>query len=163
MPEQQQRPTEEMLKKLQGEKEKKEKSNTSSSGADSRNWIVKFGKDMAYISFFPYIWLKKLLLWLLNNQSKKPKLNKSVNINIIKSKDNVNQKNNVTTNSNRQVSFKEVDTLHSETESLEEATSEALKLNGNTSTDPLPDFTHSCNCEEVSQITKPTSGKKLTL
>ncbi|WP_338956975.1 hypothetical protein [Spiroplasma endosymbiont of Tiphia femorata] len=150
---QQQQPSKEIFDKLQGEKDKKEKA--TSSGGGSRNWIVKFAKDVAYISFFPYIWLKKLLVSLFNNRTKKPKLNQSVNI--IKNKDNVNQKNNVSTNSNGQVSFKEVDALDPENESI----AEALKLNGNT-TNPFQNVAHSCNREEIPVVSTTTSGKKLT-
>lgn len=153
----QQQPSKEIFDKLKGEKDKKEKANTSSGG--SRNWIVKFAKDVAYISFFPYIWLKKLLFLLFNNRTKKPKLNRSVNI--IKNKDNVNQKNNVSANSNGQVSFKEVDALDPENESVAEATTETLKLNGNT-TNPFQNVAHSCNREEIPVVLAATSGKKLT-
>ncbi|WP_425382931.1 hypothetical protein [Spiroplasma endosymbiont of Melieria omissa] len=155
---QQQQPNKEIFDKLQGEKDKKEKANTSS-GASSRNWIVKFAKDVAYISFFPYIWLKKLLVSLFNNRTKKPKLNQSVNI--IKNKDNVNQNNNVSINSNGQVSFKEVDALDPENESVAETTAEALKLKGNT-TNPFQNVAHSCNREEIPVVSTTTSGKKLT-
>ncbi|CAB1054650.1 hypothetical protein [Spiroplasma endosymbiont of Danaus chrysippus] len=151
---QQQQPSKEIFDKLQGEKDKKEKANTSSGGG-SRNWIVKIAKDVTYISFFPYIWLKKLLVSLFNNRTKKPKLNQSVNI--IKNKDNVNQKNNVSTNSNGQVSFKEVDALDPENESV----AEALNLNGN-ATNPFQNVAHSCNREEIPLFSKTTSGKKLT-
>ncbi|WP_338960257.1 MULTISPECIES: hypothetical protein [unclassified Spiroplasma] len=151
---QQQQPNKEIFDKLQGEKDKKEKANTSSGGS-SRNWIVKFAKDVAYISFFPYIWLKKLLVSLFNNRTKKPKLNQSVNI--IKNKDNVNQNNNVIARSNGQVSFKEVDALDPENESI----AEALKLNGNT-TNPFQNVAHSCNREEIPVVSTTTSGKKLT-
>ncbi|WP_342254737.1 hypothetical protein [Spiroplasma endosymbiont of Zeiraphera isertana] len=154
---QQQQPSKEIFDKLQGEKNKKEKA--TSSGGGSRNWIVKFAKDVAYISFFPYIWLKKLLVSLFNNRTKKPKLNQSVNI--IKNKDNVNQKNNVSTNSNGQVSFKEVDALDPENESVAETTAEALKLNGNT-TNPFQNVAHSCNREEIPVVSTTNSGKKLT-
>ncbi|WP_353306992.1 hypothetical protein [Spiroplasma ixodetis] len=155
---QQQQPNKEIFEKLQGEKDKKEKANTSSGGS-SRNWIVKFAKDVAYISFFPYIWLKKLLFSLFNNRTKKPKLNQSVNI--IKNKDNVNQNNNVSTNSNGQVSFKEVDALDPENETVVEATAEALKLKGNT-TNPFQNVAHSCNREEIPVVSTTTSGKKFT-
>ncbi|WP_342261580.1 hypothetical protein [Spiroplasma endosymbiont of Notiophilus biguttatus] len=151
---QQQQPSKEIFDKLQGEKDKKEKANTSSGG--SRNWIVKFAKDVAYISFFPYIWLKKLLVSLFNNRTKKPKLNQSVNI--INNKDNVNQKNNVSTNSNGQVSFKEVDALDPENESV----AETLKLNGNNTTNTFQNVAHSCNGEEIPVVSTATSGKKLT-
>lgn len=151
---QQQQPNKEIFEKLQGEKDKKEKANTSSGGS-SRNWIVKFAKDVAYISFFPYIWLKKLLVSLFNNRTKKPKLNQSVNI--IKNKDNVNQNNNVSTNSNGQVSFKEVDALDPKNETVVEA----LKLKGNT-TNPFQNVAHSCNREEIPVVSTTTSGKKLT-
>lgn len=154
---QQQQPNKKIFDKLQGKKDKKEKANTSSGG--NRNWIVKFAKDVTYISFFPYIWLKKLLVSLFNNRTKKPKLNQSVNI--IKNKDNVNQKNNVSTNSNGQVSFKEVDALDPENESVAETTAEALKLNGNT-TNPFQNVAHSCNREEIPVVSTTTSGKKLT-
>ncbi|WP_342217800.1 hypothetical protein [Spiroplasma endosymbiont of Amphimallon solstitiale] len=150
---QQQQPNKEIFDKLQGEKDKKEKANTSSGG--SRNWIVKFAKDVTYISFFPYIWLKKLLVSLFNNRTKNPKLNQSVNI--IKNKDNFNQNNNVSTNSNGQVSFKEVDALDPENESV----AEILKLNGNT-TNPFQNVAHSCNREEIPVVSTTTSGKKLT-
>ncbi|WP_342273614.1 hypothetical protein [Spiroplasma endosymbiont of Acasis viretata] len=155
---QQQQPNKEIFDKLQGEKDKKEKANTSSGGS-SRNWIVKFAKDVAYISFFPYIWLKKLLVSLFNNRTKKPKLNQSVNI--IKNKDNVNQNNNVIARSNGQVSFKEVDALDPENESVAETTAEALKLKGNT-TNPFQNVAHSCNREEIPVVSTSTSGKKLT-
>lgn len=70
--------TPEMLKKLQGENEEKTKTKPALSGIGNRHWIVKFGKDIAYISFFPYLWIKEFFSWLFAN--KESKLNQSVNI-----------------------------------------------------------------------------------
>lgn len=70
--------TPEMLKKLQGEEEKKKENTVSSKG--SKHWIVKCGKDIFYISFQHFIILKDFLRWLYANRSKNEKLKQLVNV-----------------------------------------------------------------------------------
>ncbi len=126
-PQQQPQVTPEMLKKLQGENEEKTKTKPAFSGSGNRHWIVKFAKDIIYISFFPYLWIFN---WLFAN--KQAKKNQVVNINKV---DNPNTEvsDNVTSNKTGEISLQEVESLTSDIP-LAEASEEATSSSNNTST-----------------------------
>lgn len=99
--------TPEMLKKLQGEKEEETKAKSVINGIGNRNWIVKFGKDIAYLSFFPYLWIKEFFSWLFTD--KQSKLNQLVNINKVDEQPNTDEiSNHIINNKTGEISLQEV-------------------------------------------------------
>lgn len=132
-PQQQPQVTPEMLKKLQGEKEEKTKAKPSFGGSGSRHWIVKFIKDIFYISFFPYLWLKEFFNWLFAN--KQEKLKQSVNINKV---DNPNPEisNDTINNKKGQISLQEIESSTSDI-SLAEIVPEATSSSNNDTSQTL--------------------------
>lgn len=125
-PQQQPQVTPEMLKKLQGEKEEKEKVKPAF-GPGNKHWIVKLGKDIAYISFFPYLWVKDFLSWLFTK--KQGKLDQSVNINKTDNP-NIEVNNDGISNKKGQISLEEVEPSASEaTNSSSSDTSQRIRRN----------------------------------
>ncbi|WP_425381765.1 hypothetical protein [Spiroplasma endosymbiont of Polydrusus pterygomalis] len=121
--------TPEMLKKLQGEKEEKTKAKPALSGIGNRNLIVKFGKDFAYLTFFPYLWIKEFFSWLF--AKKQAKENQVVNINKV---DNPNHEvnNDAINNKTGEINLQEIEpsTLNiSSEETISAATNSSNNIN----------------------------------
>lgn len=162
---QQQQISPEMLKKMQQQsEEKKVKTNSSVGGTGSRHWIVKFGKDFAYLGFPHIILLKEFIKWIFDNRNKNQTLNQLANI--IKTDNNSTNTNNNVLNDEGKISFEEVDSPPVDIPSLAEAAPELDNLVKGAATQFQnrnqweQNVAASCDNEESSLLLSPGSRKK---